>query len=39
MYLVSLDLQPSMHVAARKMEHLPVSLAALYDKINRAELP
>jgi len=39
MSLVSLGLQPSLHAAARKMEHLPVSLAALYDKVNRTELP
>lgn len=39
MTLVSLGLQPSLHAAARKMEHLPVSLAALYDKVNRTELP
>ena len=39
MSLVSLSLQPSLHAAARKMEHLPVSLAALYDKVNRTELP
>lgn len=39
MSLVSLGLQPSLHAAARKMEHLPVSLAALYDKVKRTELP
>ena len=39
MALVSLGLQPSLHAAARKMEHLPVSLAALYDKVKRTELP
>ena len=39
MTLVSLGLQPSLHAAARKMENLPVSLAALYDKVNRTELP
>ena len=33
MTLVSLGLQPSLHAVARKMEHLPVSLAALYDKV------
>ena len=38
MSLVSLGLQPSLHAAARKMEHLPVSLAALYDKVKRTEL-
>lgn len=37
MMLVSLGLRPSLHAAARKMEHLPVSLAALYDKVNRTE--
>lgn len=39
MSLVCLGLQPSLHAAARKMEHLPVSLAALYDKVKRTELP
>ena len=39
MSLVSLGLQPSLHAAARKMQHLPVSLAALYDKVKRTELP
>lgn len=37
MLLVSLGLRPSLHAAARKMEHLPVSLAALYDKVKRTE--
>ena len=37
MMLVSLGLRPSLHAAARKMERLPVSLAALYDKVNRTE--
>ena len=37
MSLVSLGLRPSLHAAARKMEGLSVSLAALYDKINRTE--
>ena len=37
MLLVSLGLRPSLHAAARKMEQLPVSLAALYDKVNRTE--
>ena len=37
MMLVSLGLRPSLHAAARKMEQLPVSLAALYDKVNRTE--
>lgn len=39
MTLVSLGLQLSLHAAARKMENLPVSLAALYDKATRTELP
>lgn len=37
MSLVSLGLRPSLHAAARKMEGLSVSLAALYDKVNRTE--
>lgn len=37
MLLVSLGLRPSLHAAARKFEQLPVSLAALYDKVNRTE--
>ena len=37
MSLVSLGLRPSLHAAARKAEGLSVSLAALYDKINRTE--
>lgn len=39
MSMVSLGLQPSLHAAARKMKNLPVSLAALYDKVKRTELP
>lgn len=35
--LVSVGLRPSLHAAAKKMETLPVSLAALYDKVNRTE--
>src|SRR3954469_9493763 len=35
--LVSLGLRPSLHAAARTMETLPVSLTALYDKVNRTE--
>jgi IS4 transposase len=35
--LVSLGLRPSLHAAARKAENLPVSLAALYDKVRRTE--
>ena len=37
MLLVSLGLRPSLHAAARKLEQLPVSLTALYDKVNRTE--
>lgn len=37
MTLVVLGLRPSLHAAARKAEHLPVSLAALYDKVRRTE--
>ncbi len=38
MTLVSLGLRPSLHAAARKLdEGLPVSLAALYEKVNRCE--
>ena len=33
MTLVTLGLRPSLHAAARKLESLPVSLAALYDKL------
>jgi IS4 transposase len=35
--LVSLGLRPSLHAAARKADNLPVSLAALYEKVNRTE--
>src|SRR3954447_14137711 len=35
--LVSLGLRPSLHAAARTPENLPVSLGALYDKVNRTE--
>ncbi len=35
--LVSLGLRPSLHAAARTMNTLPVTLAALYDKVNRTE--
>ncbi len=38
MTLVSLGLRPSLHAAAQTMETLPVTLAALYDKVNRTEL-
>lgn len=37
MSLVSLGLKPSLHAAAKQMGDLPVSLAALYEKINRTE--
>jgi IS4 transposase len=37
MSLVSLGLRPSLHAAAPQMEDLPVSLAALYDKVSRTE--
>lgn len=38
MALVTLGLRPSLHAAARKMhERLPVSLAALYAKVQRTE--
>ncbi|WP_347908736.1 IS4 family transposase [Pseudomonas grandcourensis] len=37
MSLVSLGLRPSLHAAARQMEGLPVTLAALYDKVSRTE--
>lgn len=35
--LVSLGLRPSLHAAAQKAGNLPVSLAALYDKVKRTE--
>jgi IS4 transposase len=37
MSLVSLGLRPSLHAAARQMDALPVTLAALYDKVSRTE--
>lgn len=37
MMLVSLGLRPSLHAAAKKMAQLPVTLAALYDKVKRTE--
>ncbi len=37
MTLVSLGLRPSLHAAARTMPTLPVSLGALYDKVNHTE--
>ena len=35
--LVSLGLRPSLHAAAKKEAQLPVSIAALYDKVRRTE--
>ena len=35
--LVSLGLRPSLHAAAKKAMNLPVSIAALYDKVRRTE--
>jgi len=38
MALVSLGMRPSLHAAAQKMKkNLPVSITALYDKVNRVE--
>jgi IS4 transposase len=37
MALVALGLRPSLHAAAQASEDLPVSLAALYDKVNHTE--
>jgi IS4 transposase len=37
MSLVALGQRPSLHAAAQKMSDLPVSLTALYDKVNRVE--
>ena len=37
MTLVSLGLSPSLHAAATQTKRLPVSLAALYEKVNRTE--
>lgn len=38
MSLVSLGMRPSLHAAAQKLkDNLPVSLTALYDKVNRVE--
>lgn len=37
MTLVTLGLRPSLHAAARKLQSLPVSVAALYDKLKRTE--
>ena len=35
--LVSLGLRPSLHAAAKKEADLPVSIAALYDKVRHTE--
>src|SRR4051812_32210906 len=35
--LVSLGLRPSLHAAAKKEAELPVSIAALYDKVRHTE--
>ena len=38
MSLVALGMRPSLHAAAQKMrEKVPVSMTALYDKVNRVE--
>lgn len=37
MSLVALGLRPSLHAAAQKAQDLPVSITALYDKVNRVE--
>jgi len=37
MSLVVLGLRPSLHAAAQKARDLPVSITALYDKVNRVE--
>lgn len=38
MSLVALGMRPSLHAAAKKMkQNLPVSITALYDKVNRVE--
>jgi len=37
MAVVAVGLQPSVHAAAQARKDLPVSLAALYDKINKVE--
>jgi IS4 transposase len=39
MSLVALGLRPSLHAAAQKARDLPVSITALYDKVNRVEPP
>ncbi len=37
MSLVALGMRPSLHAAAQKAKDLPVSITALYDKVNRVE--
>jgi IS4 transposase len=37
MSLVAVGLRPSLHAAAQKAQNLPVSITALYDKVNRVE--
>lgn len=37
MSLVAFGLRPSLHAAAQKAQNLPVSITALYDKVNRVE--
>jgi len=37
MSLVALGLRPSLHAAAQKARDLPVSITAIYDKVNRVE--
>lgn len=37
MSMVALGLRPSLHAAAQKAQNLPVSITALYDKVNRVE--
>ncbi|GAB3461523.1 hypothetical protein GCM10027398_03410 [Azotobacter salinestris] len=37
MSLASLGLRPSLHAAARRMNNLPVTVTALYDKVGRTE--
>lgn len=39
MSLVAVGIQPSVHAAAQARKDLPVSLAALYDKINNTDPP
>lgn len=39
MTLVALGLRPSLHATAQRADNLPVSITALYDKVNHAEPP